>query len=130
MTNLIRKANKDYNVPGTQFTFKKDQTILIPVSAIQHDPEYYPNPEIYDPDRFTPEMSASRNPYTFLPFGEGPRACIGVRFGMMQARIGLISVLSNFKIELAENSEVPLKISKLDFILTPENGVWLKLCKI
>ena len=130
VSHLTRNVNNDYKVEGTKFLFKKGQTILIPVGAIQHDPEYYPDPEIYDPDRFTPEMSAKRNPFTFLPFGDGPRVCIGVRFGMMQARIGLISVLSNFKIELAKGSEVPLKISKSDFILTPENGVWLTLSEI
>ena len=115
---------------GTKFTFKKGQTILIPVSSIQHDPEYYPDPEIYDPDRFLPEISANRNPFTFLPFGDGPRVCIGVRFGMMQARIGLISVLSNFKIEIASRTDVPMIMSKKDIIITPLNGVWLKVQKI
>ena len=120
----------DYSIPGTKFNFKKDQTILIPVSAIQHDPEYYPNPEVYDPDRFTPDMSANRNPLTFLPFGDGPRVCIGLRFGMMQARIGLISVLSNFKIEIDSRTDVPMILSKKIFIMTPQNGVWLKVQKI
>ena len=47
--------------------------------GIQHDPEYYPNPEKFDPERFSEANKSKRRPCTFLPFGDGPRNCIGMK---------------------------------------------------
>lgn len=102
----------------------------IPAYAIQHDPENYPNPDVYDPERFTAEKTSQRNTVTFLAFGDGPRNCIGMRFGMMQARIGLIMLLRNFKFSLSSKMSVPLKLSISHFILAPEGGLWLDVTKI
>ena len=104
--------------------------IFIPAHAIQHDPDYYPNPELFDPDRFSHEEVKKRNPYTFLSFGEGVRMCIGMRFGMIQAKIGLASLLANFKFDTCSKSIVPMQFLKHTFILTPSEGVYLKVEKL
>lgn len=54
--------------------------LYIPTYSLHCDPEYYPDPEVFDPDRFTEENKASRVQGTFLPFGDGPRICIGEWF--------------------------------------------------
>lgn len=59
------------------FTIEKGQKIVIPMSSIHHDPKYYPDPNVFDPERFTKEEKSKRPNCTFIPFGEGPRHCIG-----------------------------------------------------
>lgn len=71
-TNLSRKTQNNYNVPGTDLVIEKGISVLIPIYSIHHDPAYYPNPEIFDPDRFdNSEGSKKRDSMTWLPFGEG-----------------------------------------------------------
>lgn len=74
---LIRKCTEPYRIPNTNTTLHKDVKIVIPSYAIHHDPEIYPEPEVFDPERFSVENIRSRHNYSFLPFGEGPRMCIG-----------------------------------------------------
>jgi cytochrome P450 family 6 len=50
---------------------------IISISALHHDPKYYPEPESFDPERFNEDEKAKRHHYVYLPFGEGPRICIG-----------------------------------------------------
>jgi cytochrome P450 len=74
---LRRECTKRYKLPGTNVHVEKGDLIAVPVYGIHHNPEYYPNPDVFDPDRFTDEAKKTRPPYTYLPFGEGPRQCIG-----------------------------------------------------
>lgn len=76
------------------------------------------------------EEVKKRNPLTFLAFGDGPRNCIGLRFGMMQTRVGLVMLLRNFKFTICDQTTVPMKISQTEFILSPEGGVTLRFSKI
>ena len=69
----MRKASNDYKVPNTDLVIPKDTMIFTPVYAIHHDEIYYPNPSIFDPERFNDENKKGRHPMTYLPFGEGPR---------------------------------------------------------
>ena len=132
VTDLSRVCSNDYTIEGTEHTIKAGTKVFIPVFAIHRDPEYYPNPDKYDPERFTPYETQKRNPYTFLGFGEGPRVCIGVRFGVLQAKIGMSLLLQNFKFEICEKTVVPMKYAANVFILlSPEGGeVFLKITKI
>lgn len=90
--------------------------VIIPVYAIQNDPEYYPNPEKFDPDRFDSEEKKKRDPMAWLGFGDGPRNCIGLRFGMMQSRIGLVNLMNNFEISLGGKMQAPLTFNVRSFV--------------
>lgn len=79
-SNLQRVSVADYKLPDTNIFLKKGQSVWIPIHAIHHDEAIYPKPEIFDPDRFTPEEVAKRHPFAFLPFGEGPRQCVAQRY--------------------------------------------------
>ena len=66
-----------YTFDGTTVNIPKGQKILIPVLAIHRDPNFYPKPDIFDPERFNDEAVQARHPMCYLPFGDGPRNCIG-----------------------------------------------------
>lgn len=74
---LRRSASNKYTFSGTKVTIPKDTKIWIPIYAIQRDPNYYPDPEVFDPERFDNDAVKSRHPMVYLPFGDGPRNCIG-----------------------------------------------------
>lgn len=70
-SNLIRVATKNYKVPNSHYTIPKGMMVLIPIYGIHHDPDYYENPEEFEPKRFTPEEVKMRPSCSFLPFGDG-----------------------------------------------------------
>ena len=74
---LFRKCVKDYKVPDQDVVIKKGVKILIPILGIHYDNDHYPNPEKFDPERFNDVNKSKRHNYAHLPFGEGPRNCIG-----------------------------------------------------
>lgn len=130
LSSLTRGATQDYPVAGSNLVIPAGVTVVIPVYAIHHDPELYPDPERFDPERFTPAEVQKRHPASFLPFGDGPRNCIGLRFGMMQARIGLVSLLRSFRFTLDPRMSIPLKLNKKQLIIASDEGIWLRLEKL
>lgn len=74
---INRTCTKKYTIPDSEIKFDIGEKLLLPIYSLHRDPKYYPNPEIFDPERFTDENQASRTHGTFLPFGDGPRICIG-----------------------------------------------------
>lgn len=102
---------------------------MVPVYGIHHDPEYYPDPEVFDPDRFLPEVVLTRNQYSYLPFGEGPRVCIGMRFGLLQAKIGLVTMLNNYNFKTCPKTVEPVEFAVDSILLAPKDGIWLKIEK-
>lgn len=128
---LVRRAEKDYVVPGhPKFIIEKNTSILIPSFAIHHDPDIYPNPEIFNPDNFSPEKVKARDSVTWLPFGEGPRNCIGLRFGQMQTRLGIAMLLKHFKFTIGPETEIPVKIDKSHHLCVNEGGIYLNVEKL
>ncbi|KAH8250707.1 hypothetical protein KR032_000240, partial [Drosophila birchii] len=129
--HLERKALKDYMVPGNpKFAIEKGTQVLIPACAFHRDEKLYPDPTRFDPDRFTPEKVAARDSVEWLPFGDGPRNCIGMRFGQMQARIGLAQIISRFKLSVCDQTEIPLKYNPKSFVLGTIGGIYLRLERV
>lgn len=127
---LNRTCTKPYTLPDTDITIEEGTNISIPIYGIQHDPEYFPDPERFDPDRFSDENKGNIIPYTYLPFGEGPRVCIGLRFGVMQARVGLTTILKNFVVNLNEKTQLPLVCDPYSFTYNTIGKIWLDVKKI
>ncbi|XP_068622880.1 cytochrome P450 6g1-like [Battus philenor] len=98
---LLRKCTRRYTLPGTDVTLDSGVKILIPLEAIHNDPQYFEEPHEFMPERFRPARVAARNKRAYLPFGAGPRYCIGARLGMMQSLVGLAAVLSRSSVRPA-----------------------------
>jgi len=77
LTFLSRDCNKDYKIPKTDLVVEKGVQVVVPVLGLHKDPEYFPDPETFDPERFSEEAKNRRPKYVYLPFGVGPRVCIG-----------------------------------------------------
>jgi cytochrome P450 family 6 len=77
VTVLMRRSMSSYTFEGTNVSIPKNQRVWIPAYAIHRDPNIYPKPDVFDPERFTDEAVQSRHPMSYLPFGDGPRNCIG-----------------------------------------------------
>lgn len=75
---LNRELIDDYTFENSKITIPKGLKIWIPVYGIHHDPNIYPNPEKFDPERFSEDKIKERHPMHYLPFGHGPRNCIGM----------------------------------------------------
>ncbi|XP_025084850.1 cytochrome P450 3A56-like [Pomacea canaliculata] len=119
----MRESIEDTEVGG--YKVPKGMRAIFPFYAIHIDPEIWPNPTKYDPERHTPEARATRHPCSFLPFGIGPRNCIGMRLAQLELRMALAAVLQRVTPVLCEKSVYPPKSFEFGRI-TSTDGVWVK----
>ncbi|KAM3960456.1 cytochrome P450 6B7-like [Aphomia sociella] len=105
---LMRKCVKKYTIPGTDITIDEGVKVTIPIQALHNDPEYFDNPTEFRPERFSPEEVNKRHKFVYLPFGDGPRSCIGGRLGQMQSVAGLATILARFSVEPASETRKEL----------------------
>ncbi|CAL7948655.1 unnamed protein product [Xylocopa violacea] len=116
--------------PGyNSVTVYPGENIWFPTFPLHRDPKYFSDPEKFDPERFNIENARNINPYVYIPFGVGPRKCIGNRFALMEIKILLVHLVQKFVIKPNERTSVPLVYKKGSFTLTPQNGFWLTLEK-
>lgn len=106
-------------------TLPAGQDILIPIYMIHRNPEIYPDPERYDPERFSDGTESKRGPYDYIPFSAGTRNCIGQRFAMLEMKAALIKLIGNYRI-LPGESLKKLRIMT-DLVVRPEKGVPIRL---
>lgn len=122
---IDRQCIKPYvfeNKDGQKIHIRKGDGIWVPILGLHRDPEFYPEPDRFDPERFSDERKDSIHPCTYLPFGSGPRNCIGSRFALMESKAILYHLLTNFTFEIGHNSTVPLRLAKTGFVIKAEKG--------
>lgn len=99
----------------------------MPIYGLHHDPKYFKDPEQFDPERFNDENKPKIVPYTYMPFGAGPRKCIGYRFALLEIKILFFYLLRTYEIVTVEKTQIPVKMCKKALNMTPEDGLWLGL---
>ncbi|XP_037072533.1 probable cytochrome P450 6a13 [Pollicipes pollicipes] len=120
-TRIERLSTKDYTLPGTNVHLPKGTLVQIPVFVLHRDPDHYPDPLRFDPDRFLPEEKEKRHPCAYIPFGVGPRNCIAMRFALFEAKVALATLLRKGTLLPTEKTPPPpLPLDKKTFITAPE----------
>jgi len=120
---LGRNINKDTKINGS--IIPAGSSVSIFTLFIHRDPKYFPNPELYDPERFFPENAQGRHPYAFIPFSAGQRNCIGQKFALIEQKVVLSTILRNFSIKSMDKREDLVLVYEL--VLKSANGINLQL---
>ncbi|XP_062551978.1 cytochrome P450 4d8-like [Armigeres subalbatus] len=118
-----RTSVEDLEMNGT--IVKAGQEFLVPIYVIHRNAKIYPDPERFDPERFSDTAESKRGPYDYIPFSAGSRNCIGQRYAMMEMKVTLIKLIKNFRI-LPGESMKQLRV-KSDLVLRPDRGIPVKL---
>ncbi|KAH8285773.1 hypothetical protein KR018_002887 [Drosophila ironensis] len=111
---------------GTPFKLTAGTPVYISVLGLHRDEQFWPNPDNFDPERFAPGQRQQQHPMTYLPFGAGPRGCIGTLLGQLEVKVGLLHILKNFRVELSERTLPKIKFEPKAFVLTAEGGMHLR----
>ncbi|XP_068047060.1 thromboxane-A synthase isoform X6 [Anomalospiza imberbis] len=121
---FTREAAKDCVVLGQHIP--AGAVIETAVGHLHHNPEFWPEPEKFIPERFTEEAKKERHPFAYLPFGAGPRGCLGMKMGLLETKITLLRILQKFRFKTCPDTEIPLQL-KSKATLGPKNGVYIML---
>jgi cytochrome P450 len=122
ISSLARVATKDVDLDGT--LVRAGGIIVMPIFAIHRHERLWDDPGRFDPERFTPEREAKQVRYQYMPFGAGPRVCIGASFATLEATILLASFVRAARFEVPPG-HVPVPLSRI--ALQPKGGMPLKV---
>uniref|UniRef100_A0A672IU84 unspecific monooxygenase n=1 Tax=Salarias fasciatus TaxID=181472 RepID=A0A672IU84_SALFA len=118
----VAKASVEIN----NLLIPKDMVVMVPVWPLHRNPEIWPEPEKFKPERFTKGNKETIDPYTYMPFGMGPRNCIGMRFALVSMKLVMTKILQRFSFSVCNETEVRLQMLtfQLCFILTVKVRPW------
>ena len=119
---LGRRALDEDVIDG--YYIPANTVIAICIYTLHRHPGFWERPDTFDPERFSPEKAAGRNKFAYIPFGAGPRQCIGNTFGLMEAALVIACVLQRFELRLMPGMEVhPQPV----FVLRANRNVMMSL---
>jgi cytochrome P450 len=121
---ISRRAIRDTELGG--YLVPAGTLICISPWTLHRNPADWPDPERFDPGRFLPEAAAARPSHAYLPFGGGPRVCIGQTFALTEAALVLATILP--RLSFAHLSGVPVEPEAL-VTLRPRNGLVMSVAR-
>ena len=124
---VTRRAEKDFKYKN--MIIPKGTSVQVSVYLLHHDPEYWSEPETFDPERWMGERKKDIKPLAFQPFGHGPRICIGMRFALLEAKIVIANLLTKYRLDPGPRTQLgdKLELSLKALSMTPKHGVFVKL---
>ncbi|GBP26432.1 Cytochrome P450 9e2 [Eumeta japonica] len=131
--NLDRECQKHYNLGKPHdkamkdFYLEKGSQVIVPVWAIHHDPRYYPQPEQFNPERFSDDNRHNIKPFTYMPFGVGPRNCIGSRLALTEVKSMVFDLLRHFELSPASKTRIPPQLDPSTFAIRMLGGHWIRI---
>lgn len=128
--NRICTADTTLEVDGKYIPIEKGTVISVSIYGLHHDPEYFENPDVFNPERFSEENLDMHPLEAFLPFSAGPRICLGMKFGLLQIKSFIYNVISNYRVLRCEKTTDNLVLDKHYFMAKSVDGLWIKLEKL
>lgn len=128
ITFTTRCADEDYRYG--KYIIKQGTSVMVPTYQLHHDPEYWNEPEKFDPERFSPENNRLINPTAYQPFGLGPRICIGQRLARAELVSAAAQTLRHYRITLGRSQKRDLDICTYSIMAAPKEKVFIRLRKL
>lgn len=121
---ITRECTQDYKVAGTDVIIEKGTPVMFSVLGPHYDAKYYEDPKKFNPDRFNEKS----HDLPYLSFGDGPRICIAMRLGKIQAKVGVCLLLKNFSFKLGEQHiNKSFVLNPTSIVRAPISGIKLKI---
>ena len=123
-----RTCTKPWKIPDTDITVPVGTEVVVPVAAIHKDPDFWESPQEFIPERFSAENKGTIKSGTYLPFGSGPRHCLGMSYVKLHIKITITHILRNYQLHNFE------KLPKImdrphPFAFLPSEGLKIKFSK-
>ncbi|XP_066999113.2 cytochrome P450 4g15 [Anabrus simplex] len=122
---IARRPQHDLKLASGDYVLPKGCTAVISTIKLHRCPEFYPNPDQFNPDNFLPEKMAARHYYSYIPFSAGPRSCVGRKYAMLKLKVLLSTVLRNYKM-VSHLTEKDFRL-QADIILKRTDGFRLQI---
>lgn len=128
---LVRRANANVLVARNNFVIEKGTLVFFPVEAIHNDAAIFSEPNKFEPERFSAEEMQRLDPCSFLPFGDGSRVCIGVKFAKLICKVALVMLLGRFEFSFSKQTVSPI-VKREDSFLNSvsNNGIILNVQRL
>nr|XP_037276848.1 cytochrome P450 3A14-like [Rhipicephalus microplus] len=125
LTFVTRQAKDDFEYNGMKF--KAGTNFMAPLYQILTDPRYFPNPMEFNPDRYSSGSEAAFTKAAHIPFGVGPRNCVGMRLALLKIRYTVARMIQKYRLELGPSQKGTMEMSQYAMVSTPARGPWIVL---
>ncbi|GFY60788.1 probable cytochrome P450 6a14 [Trichonephila inaurata madagascariensis] len=117
----IATACEDYELGNTGVVIAKGMRVTIPIYWMHYDPDFFEDPETFNPNRFMDPSQIKHPQYAYLPFGAGPRNCLGMRLALLEIKVCITNILRHFRFRRDAKTMVPLVYRKGAGLLSLSN---------